>query len=151
MQQIRQELMSAMQSGEVQPQALNTVVQLVQVLMQSPDMYPYVRNFLLQQGIMDDEDLPPQYDPGILFLLAMVAEASKEMSGAATPVAATAPPVPSMAVGGTVPDSTKRSGGVIIEAHEGEYVIPAHIVRQKGTEFFDKLIGKDAKTERGAA
>jgi hypothetical protein len=36
---------------------------------------------------------------------------------------------------------------VPINAHEGEYVIPAHVVRAKGTEFFDKLIaGTGAKT-----
>ena len=31
----------------------------------------------------------------------------------------------------------------MIEAEGGEYVIPKAIVAQKGTEFFDKLIGKD--------
>jgi hypothetical protein len=142
-QQIQQELMRAMQEGELQPQALNMVSQLAQVLSQNPDMYPYVRTFLLQQGIMDDSDLPPQYSPGVVFLLTVVAEAARGVSGAAPAANGASPPMPSMASGGTVPDSNKRSGGVVIEAHEGEYVIPAHIVRQKGTDFFDKLIGRD--------
>ena len=149
--EIRQEMMQAMQSGELQPQALNMVVQLSQVVSQNPDMYPYVRNFLIQQGIMDDDDLPPQFDPAVVFLLDLVAEAARGMSGSAASAQGAAPPMESMAQGGTVPDSKKRSGGVIIEAHEGEYVIPAHIVRQKGTDFFDKLIGKDVKSEKGAA
>ena len=146
-QEIQGELLDAMQSGELQPQALNRVVQLTQVVMQNPEMYPYVRNFLIQQGIMDDDDLPPQYSPGVLFLLGLIAEAAKTMSGSMGSMAGVAPPVESLARGGNVPDSAKRSGGVIIEAHEGEYVIPAHIVRQKGTDFFDKLIGKDVKAE----
>lgn len=148
-QEIQGELLDAMQSGELQPQALNRVVQLTQVVMQNPEMYPYVRNFLIQQGIMDDDDLPPQYSPGVLFLLGLIAEAAKTMSGSMGSMAGVAPPVESLARGGNVPDSAKRSGGVIIEAHEGEYVIPAHIVRQKGTDFFDKLIGKDVKAEKG--
>ena len=149
--EIRQEIMQAMQSGELQPQALNMVTQLSQVVSQNPDMYPYVRGFLIQQGIMDEDDLPPQFDPAVGFLLDLVAEAARGMSGSAASAQGAAPPMESMAQGGTVPDSKKRSGGVIIEAHEGEYVIPAHIVRQKGTDFFDKLIGKDVKSEKGAA
>lgn len=31
----------------------------------------------------------------------------------------------------------------------GEYVIPAHVVKAKGTEFFDKLIGKTEKSSSG--
>lgn len=151
LQEIQSEILGAMQSGQLQPQGLNRVVQLTQVVMQNPEMYPYVRNFLIQQGIMDDDDLPPQYSPGVLFLLGLVAEAAKTMSGSMGAVAGVAPPVESLAMGGNVPDSAKRGGGVIIEAHEGEYVIPAHIVRQKGTDFFDKMIGKDVKAERGAA
>jgi hypothetical protein len=149
--EIRQEIMEALQSGELQPQSLNMVVQLAQVVSQNPDMYPYARNFLIQQGVMDEDDLPPQFDPAVQFILDMVAEAARGVSGSAPSAAGTAPPVASMAKGGTVPDSKKSSGGVVIEAHEGEYVIPKHIVRQKGTDFFDKLIGKDVKAERSAA
>jgi hypothetical protein len=118
---------------------------------QNPDMYPYARNFLIQQGVMDEDDLPPQFDPAVQFILDVVAEAAKGVSGSAPAAAGTAPPVASMAKGGMVPDSKKSSGGVVIEAHEYEYVIPKHIVLQKGTDFFDKLIGKDVKAERSAA
>lgn len=149
--QIRQEIMEGLQSGELQPQTLNMIVQLAQVVAQNPDMYPYARNFLIQQDIMDEADLPQQYSPAVAFLMNLVAEAARGVSGSAPAAAGTAPPVASMAKGGTVPNSKKPSGGVVIEAHEGEYVIPAHIVRQKGTDFFDKLIGKDVKAERSAA
>ena len=149
--EIRQEIMEALQSGELQPQSLNLLVQLAQVVSQNPDMYPYARNFLIQQGVMDEDDLPPQFDPAVQFILDVVAEAAKGVSGSAPAAAGTAPPVASMAKGGMVPDSKKSSGGVVIEAHEYEYVIPKHIVLQKGTDFFDKLIGKDVKAERSVA
>jgi hypothetical protein len=29
---------------------------------------------------------------------------------------------------------------VVAQLHEGEFVIPAHIVRAKGTEFFSKML-----------
>jgi hypothetical protein len=149
--EIRQEIMEALQSGELQPQSLNLLVQLAQVVSQNPDMYPYARNFLIQQGVMDEDDLPPKFDPAVQFILDVVAEAAKGVSGSAPAAAGTAPPVASMAKGGMVPDSKKSSGGVVIEAHEYEYVIPKHIVLQKGTDFFDKLIGKDVKAERSVA
>jgi hypothetical protein len=39
----------------------------------------------------------------------------------------------------------KMKHGGEIEAEGGEYVIPKDIVARKGTEFFDRLIGKDTK------
>jgi hypothetical protein len=50
--------------------------------------------------------------------------------------------MPSMAKGGEVPMSKKRDGSVLINAHEGEYVIPANVVKMKGKEFFDSLVEK---------
>jgi len=52
-----------------------------------------------------------------------------------------AAPVASMATGGSLPPkSGNPDGSIPINAHEGEYVIPSHVVRAKGTEFFDKLV-----------
>jgi hypothetical protein len=46
-----------------------------------------------------------------------------------------------MEKGGALPTSSpKPDGSIPINAHEGEYVIPADVVRAKGTEFFDKLL-----------
>ena len=50
--------------------------------------------------------------------------------------------VPSMARGGEVQQSKKSDGSVLINAHEGEYVIPANVVKMKGKEFFDSLVEK---------
>jgi hypothetical protein len=50
--------------------------------------------------------------------------------------------IPSMARGGMTPDSRKADGSVLINAHEGEYVIPKRVVEMKGKEFFDSLVEK---------
>lgn len=149
MAQIRQAILAEMQSGDLTPQELNMMVQLATVAAQNPEMYPNVRRFAIQQGIATEQDIPQQYDQGLIFTILLAARAIQaEMGGqsmmpsVATPQVASGP-MPSMAKGGTVPDSRKSDGSVLINAHEGEYVIPAHIVKAKGTEFFDKLIGKD--------
>jgi hypothetical protein len=150
--QIRQAIMQVMQSGELTQPELNMIVQLATVASQNPEMYPNVRKFAIQQGIATEQDLPQQYDQGLVFVLLLAAKAIQQdvggqnmIQGGSPAQAGNAAPtsLPSMAQGGTVPNSKKRSGGVIIEAHEGEYVIPKHIVQAKGTDFFDKLIGKD--------
>lgn len=150
--QIRQAIMQVMQSGELTQPELNMIVQLATVASQNPEMYPNVRKFAIQQGIATEQDLPQQYDQGLVFVLLLAAKAIQQdvggqnmIQGGSPAQAGNAAPtsLPSMASGGTVPNSKKRSGGVIIEAHEGEYVIPKHIVQAKGTDFFDKLIGKD--------
>ena len=55
------------------------------------------------------------------------------------------PPQATMRTGGEVPTSNNADGTVAINAHKGEYVIPEHVVLAKGTDFFDKMIGKDGK------
>jgi hypothetical protein len=50
--------------------------------------------------------------------------------------------IPSMAKGGMTPDSKKADGSVLINAHEGEYVVPKRVVEMKGREFFDSLLEK---------
>lgn len=159
--QIRGAIQEVLATGELTQQELNMIVQLATLAAQNPEMYPYVRKFAIQQGIATEQDLPQQYDQGLVFVMLLAARAlqadvgGQNMMQGGTPAMAQAPSIsasqvssgamPSMAKGGTVPDSRKSDGSVLINAHEGEYVIPAHIVKAKGTEFFDKLIGKDAK------
>ncbi len=156
-QQIKQGMMQAMQSGEFTPQELNMIVQLATIAAQNPEMYSYVRNFAIQQGIAEQDDIPPQYDQGLIFTILLAGQALQaggpqqmdtlQMGGGqqAMPLqggAAAMGAPPSMAMGGPVPDSKKRDGSVLINAHEGEYVIPANVVRMKGKEFFDSLVEK---------
>ena len=148
--QIRMAIMEAIQSGELTQQELNMVIQLATVAAQNPEMYPQVRNFAIQQGIATEQDLPPQFDQGLVMVLLLAAKSiqggagGQDMMQGGTPAMAGAGPqgIPSMADGGTVPQSKKADGAVLINAHEGEYVIPSNVVKMKGKEFFDNLVEK---------
>ena len=161
--QIRTAIMEVMQTGELTQQELNMIVQLATVAAQNPEMYPYVRNFAIQNGIATDQDLPQQYDQGLVFVLLLAARAiqadlgGQNMMQGGTPAMAAGPeitssqvssgPIPSMARGGMTPDSKKPDGSVLINAHEGEYVIPKRVVEMKGKEFFDNLVEKYRDTQ----
>jgi len=155
--QIRQVMMQAMQQGQFTQEELNMLGQLAQVAVQNPSMYPYVRRFAIQQGILSEQEMPQQFDQGLLFVILLAARAFQQDMGGqnmmqgGSPRMAGGPSVtpaqvtsgaPSMAMGGTVPDSKKSDGSVLINAHEGEYVIPRTVVEMKGKEFFDNLVEK---------
>jgi len=157
-QQIQNTIQAGLQSGELTQQELNMGVQLATVAVQNPEMYPYVRNFAIQQGLADEQSLSPQYDEGLLFVILLAARIAQQNMGGqnmmqgGSPAMAGGPsvsaaqvssgPAPSMAQGGITPDSRKSDGSVLINAHEGEYVIPKRVVEMKGREFFDSLLDK---------
>lgn len=146
MEQIAQVFMEAMQSGELTPQELNMIVQLATVAAQNPEMYPNVRRFAIQQGLVTPEEISEQYDPALVMVLLTVAKAMQRgMGGQNMMQGGTPAGMPAMKMGGTVPQSKRDDGGVPIMAHEGEYVIPKHVVQMKGKEFFDNLISKYAE------
>lgn len=143
--QIRQAIMSELQSGNLSPAELNKVVQLATVAAQNPAMYPQIRQFAIQQGLATDADLPQQYDQGLVVILLIAARAVQQDLGGA-PAGAGAPanggPIPSMEVGGKVPGK----GEVIIKAHEGEFMVPKVAMDWYGRKHFENLIQK-AKEE----
>ena len=148
--QIQGEIIKALQSGDLTTQELNTAVQLIEAAVNNPQLYPQLRQFAVQQGIAGEEDLPQQYDKGFVMLLLTVAKSAQQLiqGGASAPGmgggAGAAPmggaPMQSMMNGGNV--EGKRDAPVPIMAHEGEYVVPKHVVGMKGREFFDKLVEK---------
>lgn len=143
--QIRGAIMEVMQTGELTQDELNMIVQLATVAAQNPEMYPYIRRFAIQQGIATEQDLPQQYDQGLVFVLLLAARAVQADLGGQNMMQGGSPAMagaPSMAMGGAVPKSKKDDGSVLINAHEGEYVIPANVVKMKGKEFFDSLVEK---------
>jgi hypothetical protein len=138
-QQIQAALMEGLQTGEITVQELNMIIQLTQVAAQNPDMYQYVRQFAIQQGIATEADLPQQYDEGLVMALLTVAKSAQQMmQGGQNMMPAAGAPMQSMKAGGTV--KGKTDGPVPIMAHEGEYVIPKNVVQMKGKEFFDRLV-----------
>lgn len=143
-QQITQAIMQAMQTGEITMEELNQAEQYAKLAIQNPDMYPYIRNLLIQQGIATEDTISPQYDSGLIFTVLLAVKAVKQNMPSGMPQAGgqSMQGLPSMATGGPIPKSKEVDGGVLIKAHEGEYVIPAHVVKMKGKEFFDSMIDK---------
>lgn len=157
---IRAAIEAGLQSGELDQQELNMAIQLAQVVMQNPEMYPQIRQFAISRGLATEQDLPQQYDQGLVLALMMAAKAMQadvqiqdvqmnpqvgQVGGQMQPMqsAQMQAPMASMRTGGKLPDNSPNDDGSIpITAHEGEYVIPKHVVKAKGTEFFDSLLEK---------
>jgi hypothetical protein len=160
-QQIAMQLQQLMQTGEVNVQQLNMAEQLAMVALQNPQMYPQMRQFAVRQGLAEEQDLSPQYDQGLLFAVILAARAVK--SGAPQGGMSMTDPgmmgqqeeMQNFAAGGYVtPGSNAKDGGKVvgpgtgtsdsipIRVSAGEYVVPEHIVREKGKEFFDNMLAK---------
>lgn len=160
---VRAAIEAGVQAGEVTQQELNMAIQLAQVVLQNPEMYPQIRQFAISRGLATEQDLPQQYDQGLVIALLIASKAMQadvqvqgvqmnpevgQVAGGQPPMqsAQMQQPMMSMAMGGKLPDnSPNKDGSIPITAHEGEYVIPAHVVKAKGTEFFDSLLEKYKK------
>jgi hypothetical protein len=164
--QMRDLIMQGIQNGEVTMEELNMGVQLATAAAQNPELWPQLRQFAIQQGLGTEQEIPQQYDEGLVFSLLLGARAIQQQGpqgggqpampqqgpqGGGQPAMPQGPipqaagqPAPGFMSGGALPkDSRNTDGSIPITAHEGEYVIPEDIVRRKGTDFFDKMIGKD--------
>jgi hypothetical protein len=133
-QQMQMEIQKLIQSGQVSMEELNMVVQMAQAAAQNPALYPQLRQIAIQRGVADEESVSPQFDSGLIFVLALIGAVMQ--SGGMQPK-----PVPSFKKGGMLHGNEDGdSEAVVAQLHEGEFVIPAHIVRAKGTEFFSKML-----------
>lgn len=157
-QQLQQVIMQALQSGQLTDQQLNMAVQLAKAAAQNPQLYPRLRQLAIQQGLATEADLPPQYDQGIVFAFMLAGEAVQRMSGMGEQEGS-AQQMQALADGGVVMpgdyaagggvaggsptgDKTGRADDIPIRVSGGEYVIPAHVVQAKGTEFFDRMLSQ---------
>lgn len=144
--QIKQAVMGLVQSGELTAQELNKLSQLAMAALRNPSMYPQIRQFAIQQGLATEQDIPAEYDDGLVFGIIVAARAAQGSMGGQDAmqgnVPAAQPPMPSMALGGQVPDSKSPTGEVVIKAHEKEMVMPRWLVEEKGTAFFKSMINK---------
>lgn len=146
---IRAGIEAGIQSGELDANELNTIIQLAKTVMQNPEMYPQIRQMAIQRGIATEADLPAQFDEGLVIAIiaagkAMEADVQVQSGQAPMPQ----PPVQEMEFGGMVYGPSHDQGGVRvkmkgggeIEVEGGEYVIPKDVVKKKGTDFFDKML-----------
>lgn len=142
--QIRAQVQQAMAAGEIDQSSLNMFVQVATVALQNPEMWPQLRQVLIRQGMLDAEDVGEEYDQGFLIVLYLIGKTmGSDQTAAPAPMSAGQTPQMSMKKGGPLPAKSKNPDGSIpINAHEGEYVIPADVVRKIGTDHLDKLIAK---------
>jgi hypothetical protein len=128
-QQIQNTIQAGLQSGELTQQELNMAVQLATVALQNPEMYPYVRNFAIQQGLADEQSLSPQYDEGLLFVILLAARIAQQNMGGqnmiqgGSPAMAGGQPQMAMANGGQVGDAMAQQHNAqarTLVAHAGD-------------------------------
>jgi len=146
---IRAGIEAGIQSGELDANELNTIIQLAKTVMQNPEMYPQIRQMAISRGIATEADLPAQFDEGLVMAIIAAGksmEADVQVEGGQAPMPQ--PPVQEMEFGGMVNGPSHDQGGVRvkmkgggeIEVEGGEYVIPKDVVKKKGTDFFDKML-----------
>jgi len=146
---IRAGIEAGIQSGELDANELNRIIQLAKTVMQNPEMYPQIRQMAIQRGIATEADLPAQFDEGLVMAIIAAGksmEADVQIEGGQAPMPQ--PPVQEMEFGGMVNGPSHDQGGVRvkmqgggeIEVEGGEYVIPKDVVKKKGTDFFDKML-----------
>jgi len=145
-----------MASGELTPDEVVTMGRVAEASMFNPDLYPQLRQFVEAQGMTP---LPASYDPAVIVNIVVISRALQQETGGATPAGQVPPmaqarmetPVGMQSGGAIVGPGTGRSDsvgtvntttGTPVKVSNGEYVIPEHVVRAKGKDFFDSLLRK---------
>jgi len=126
----------------------------------NPELYPQLRAFVAEQGMTP---LPPAYDPRVITRVFASSKALQEETPAGqvpnTDQAQVQSPTPGEGNGGYLQGpGTGRSDsigtvnettGQPVKVANGEYVVPAHVVRAKGREFFDNLLRRYSDVPKG--
>lgn len=145
---IRAAIEAGIQSGELDINELNMIIQLAKTVQQNPSMYPQIRLMAIQRGLIPAEEIPEQYDEGLIIAIIMAGkamEADVQLEGAEM---MQPQPTQMMNEGGVLIGPSHAQGGIPTkiagvnnaEMEGGEYVIPKNVVKAKGTEFFDKML-----------
>lgn len=149
-----------MASGELTPDEVTTMGRVAEAALFSPELYPQLRQFVAQQGMTP---LPAAFDPSVIMRIMAITRGLQQATPAGqvpgTDQAQMQRPVPGEGNGGYLQGpGTGRSDsigtvnettGEPVKVANGEYVIPAHIVRAKGREFFDNLLRRYSDVPKG--
>ena len=81
---VQEALQAAIEEGAVTPQDLQLAVQMALAAAQDPAMYPQLRQMATQRGLATEEDLPQEYDQGIVFALLIAGAAMSGQQGGAS-------------------------------------------------------------------
>ncbi len=152
--EIKRMVMEAVQSGELTPQELQQVIQMAKAAQHNPQIWPQLRAFIIQQGIADPGDIPEQYDQGLLSIILIIAKSVEGDLQNATGVLppqgmgqgpqTTGPGVlqgPGTGTSDSIRATNMANGGQV-NVSNGEYIIPADVVKAKGVDFFDGMVRK---------
>lgn len=155
----------AISSGQVTPDEVQMMARVAEAAMYNPSLYPQLRQFVAEQGMTP---LPPAYDPSVVTKIMAMARVMQEMQPMTPPgqvpptdQAQMQSPVPGMRQGGFLQGpgtgrsdsigTVNESSGEPVRVANGEYVIPAHVVKAKGREFFDNLLRRYADVPKEEA
>lgn len=169
-QMVQQQMQPLMQSGELTPQEVQVMGQIAEASLQNPKLYPQLRQFVAQQGMTP---LPPSFDPTVITKILAISRALAQAGGGmaqpgqgqATPPGQIPPTDQAqmqnptgMANGGLLQGpgtgrsdsigTVNESTGQPVKVATGEYVIPEHVVRAKGRDFFDALLRRYASVPK---
>ena len=72
---VRAGIEAGLKSGEITMEDLNMAIELAKTVSQNPALYPQVRQFVIQKGLAEENELPEQYDEGIIVALLIAAKA----------------------------------------------------------------------------
>ena len=145
---IRASIEAGIQSGELDANQLNMIIQLAKTVQQNPAMYPQIRQMAIQRGLVPEEDMPQQYDEGLINAILMAAKAMEADVQIESAEMMQPQPPQMMNEGGVLVGPSHAQGGIPVkvagvnnaEMEGGEYVIPKNVVKAKGTEFFDRML-----------
>ena len=141
-------IQQAVESGEITMEQLHTIFQLAKAALQDPALWPNVRAFAIKSGLVGPDDLPQQYDRGLINAVMLAAKSAESMQQPQQP----GQPVQALSNGGLVQgpgtgtsdsvNAVNVTNGSPVKVSSGEYVIPADVVAAKGKDFFDGMIRK---------
>lgn len=151
-QKLQQAVQQALQSGELDPQMVEMAIQLCKACVQNPALWPQLRRFAVQKGLAGPNDLPEQYDQGLVIAILTAAKAAEGQMGGAQQQGVQPPAGMGEGSGGmlhgpgtgtsdSIPAQNLANGGPV-KVSTGEYIIPADVVRAKGKDFFDGMVKK---------
>jgi len=141
-----------MQEGSLTPDEVQKMAQVARACMTNPALYPQLRAFALKEKL---GNLPQSYDQNTVMQILTVAKALANEVPQQDPAMQGQPEgqqPQQYASGGVImgpgtgrSDSiktTNRDTGEPVAVSNGEYIIPEHVVKVKGKEFFDNLLRK---------
>jgi hypothetical protein len=66
---IKAAIEAGIRSGELNMEELSMAVELAKAVLDNPSMYPQIRQFAIQKGLATEQDLPVEYDEGLIIAL----------------------------------------------------------------------------------